>query len=84
MYKRQQLTGSFQHVQKAPRGDATHMVDTEEESFIKSITGKRGWVNSFHHQAIKDVAEGFLVTARADDGVVECIERQEGSFMCGV
>lgn len=32
-----QLTGSFQHVQKAPRGDATHMVDTEEESFIKSI-----------------------------------------------
>ena len=79
-----QLSGSFQHVQKAPRGEATHMVDTEEESFIMSITGKRGWVNSFHHQAIKDVAEGFLVTARADDGVVECIERQEGSFMCGV
>lgn len=79
-----QLSGVFQHVQKAPRGEATHMVDTEDGSFIQSITGKRGWVNSFHHQAIKDVADGFDVTARADDGVVECIERQEGSFMCGV
>lgn len=79
-----QLSGAFQHVQKAPRGEATHMVDTEEGSFIQSITGKSGWVNSFHHQAIKDVADGFDVTARADDGVVECIERQKGSFMCGV
>lgn len=79
-----QLSGVFQHVQKAPRGEAIHMVDTEDGSFIQSITGKRGWVNSFHHQAIKDVADGFDVTARADDGVVECIERQEGSFMCGV
>lgn len=79
-----QLSGALQHVQKAPRGEATHMIDTEDGSFIQSITGKRGWVNSFHHQAIKDVADGFDVTARADDGVVECIERQKGSFMCGV
>lgn len=79
-----QLSGSFQHVQKAPRGEATHVVETEEGSFIHGITGKREWINSFHHQAIKDVAEGFEVTARADDGVVECIERLEGSFMCGV
>jgi putative glutamine amidotransferase len=79
-----QLSGAYQHVQKAPRGEATHMVETEDGSFIQSITGKRGWVNSFHHQAIKDVADGFDVTARADDGVAECIERQEGSFMCGV
>lgn len=79
-----QLSGVFQHVQKAPRGEATHRIDAEDGSFISSITGKRCSVNSFHHQAMKDVADGFWVTARADDGVVECIERQEGSFMCGV
>jgi putative glutamine amidotransferase len=30
--------------------------------------------NSFHHQAVKDVAPGFVVSARAEDGTVEAIE----------
>ena len=33
--------------------------------------------NSFHHQAVKDVAPGFTVAARADDGTVEAIEPTE-------
>lgn len=41
-------------------------------------------VNSFHHQSIKDTAPGFRVTARALDGVVEGIEKEEGTFMAGV
>ena len=31
-------------------------------------------VNSSHHQAVKDLAPGFRITARASDGVVEAIE----------
>lgn len=31
-------------------------------------------INSSHHQAIRDVAPGWIVTARAPDGVVEAIE----------
>lgn len=31
-------------------------------------------VNSSHHQAIKEVAPGWIVTARAPDGVIEAIE----------
>ncbi|HWA99253.1 MAG TPA: gamma-glutamyl-gamma-aminobutyrate hydrolase family protein, partial [Pirellulales bacterium] len=31
-------------------------------------------VNSFHHMAVDAVAEGFIVTARCPDGVVEAIE----------
>lgn len=79
-----QVAGSYQHVQKAPRGDAAHFIETVEGSFIHGIIGRRGRVNSFHHQAIKRTADGFYVTAMADDGVVECIERMDGSFMCGV
>ena len=32
-------------------------------------------VNSFHHQAIKDVPQGFRVVARAADGIIEGVER---------
>jgi putative glutamine amidotransferase len=51
---------------------ATHVV---EGSFLHSIIGETEiGVNSFHHQAIKQIAPGFTVTARADDGTVEAIE----------
>lgn len=35
-------------------------------------------VNSFHHQAIGDVADGLVVTGRAPDGVVEVLESASG------
>jgi len=31
-------------------------------------------VNSYHHQAVKDLADGLVVAARASDGVVEAAE----------
>jgi putative glutamine amidotransferase len=41
-------------------------------------------VNSRHHQSIKDLAPGFLVSATAPDGVVEAIERPDAEFCLGV
>ena len=42
-------------------------------------------VNSVHHQAIKDLAPGFVVEARCpDDGMIEAIRRPGGSFMAAV
>ena len=32
-------------------------------------------VNTFHHQAINDVPQGFKVVARAADGIIEAVER---------
>jgi putative glutamine amidotransferase len=31
-------------------------------------------VNSYHHQAVKDLAPGFRIVAKSPDGVVEAIE----------
>ena len=33
-------------------------------------------INSFHHQAIKELAKGFKVIARSDDGIIEGIENK--------
>jgi putative glutamine amidotransferase len=40
--------------------------------------------NSRHHQAVDQVAEGFVVSATASDGVVEGMERTGGNFALGL
>lgn len=52
-----------------------HGMETKENSFVGDVYGKKSSVNSIHHQGIKTVAEGFEVTAIAEDGTVEAIER---------
>ena len=41
-------------------------------------------VNSRHHQAVKQVAKGFTVSATAPDGIVEAIEDPSAAFCLGV
>jgi putative glutamine amidotransferase len=41
-------------------------------------------VNSSHHQAIKDLASGFVVNARSVDGLIEGIEATDRRFVLGV
>jgi putative glutamine amidotransferase len=41
-------------------------------------------VNSRHHQAIRQTAPGFEVSATAPDGVIEAIERPDLPFCLGV
>ena len=41
-------------------------------------------VNSYHHQAVREPAEGFEVMAMAPDGVIEAIRRPASRFMWAV
>ena len=36
-------------------------------------------INSFHHQAIKNLAPGFKISASAPDGIIEAIEKEDDS-----
>lgn len=41
-------------------------------------------VNSMHHQSVKQVGDGLVVSALAPDGVVEAVEATHDAFMVGV
>jgi putative glutamine amidotransferase len=46
--------------------------------------GIRLEVNSLHHQAVKDLAPGLRVAARAPDGIIEAVEVEGHPFALGV
>lgn len=41
-------------------------------------------VNSYHHQAVREVAEGFKITAISEDGIIEGIESENLPFAVGI
>lgn len=66
-------------------GNKVHSVNIEENTVLyKLLGGKRFDVNSHHHQAVKDVAPGFEVMARSDDGIIEAIRYCGDKFVWGV
>ncbi|MCE5218574.1 gamma-glutamyl-gamma-aminobutyrate hydrolase family protein [bacterium] len=80
-----EVEGAIKHAQSAPTSHATHSVEVVSGSRLEGILGKRSWrVNSFHHQAVRDVAAGFEVAATAPDGVIEAIERRDAAFCLGL
>lgn len=53
-----------------------HEVRAEEDSVLSRLFGERFFVNSTHHQAVKDVAPGLRITARSEEGIVEAFEHE--------
>lgn len=61
-----------------------HSININDKSSLNKIFGNNINVNSLHHQMIKKVANGFKSIAWACDGVIEAIEKEEGSYVLGV
>lgn len=81
-----QVKGSkVKHSQRATSSYGTHTINIEKGSLLnKQIGLEKVAVNSFHHQAVKDLAPGFKATALAVDGVVEAIEKIGSNRVFGV
>ncbi len=79
-----QTDSTMQHNQMAPRDYATHNATVERGSMLYELLGDVIRVNSYHHQAIKDVAKGLKVVARASDGIIEAVEGEGDNFVMGV
>ncbi len=87
-----QLTGALEHSLPVPPNLAyslAHEVWVEKDSLLSKLMRERladdtCEVNSRHHQAVKEVARGFRVSATAPDGVIEAIEDPAADFCLGV
>ena len=67
------------------RHEVAHAVCVEPGTRLAQIVGAgEVGVNSFHHQALKRVAEGLIVTSHAPDGVVESVEFPGKRYYIGV
>ena len=80
----QDLKTPLKHGQDAPRSEATHSVTITEGSTLYALYGQETFVNSFHHQAVKDCGSHLHVVATAPDGVIEAVESTEQKALMGV
>ena len=80
-----EVDASLAHEQPNPRTEAGHLVRVARGTLLHRITGADELaVNSAHHQAAKEVGQGVVVNATAEDGVIEGIEHPGYRFCLGV
>jgi putative glutamine amidotransferase len=88
-----QIAGALTHSLPCPPNQSytlAHEVWLEKDSLLSRLMRDRladadtCEVNSRHHQAVKGVAPGFVVSATAPDGVIEAIEDPAQPFCLGV
>ena len=80
-----QVKESLLHSQNAPKNVLTHTIRIEQKTLLHKVIGKKKiWVNSKHHQAVKDVAPGLRIGARSEDGIIEAVEHPSKRFVLGV
>jgi len=69
----------------AIRNHLAHTIDVEPASRLAAIFGETHFgVNSFHHQAIKQLAPGLQAVGWSPDGVVEAVERTAHPWLLAV
>ena len=87
-----QIAGALAHSLAVPQHEPyelAHEVWVDKDSLLARLMRERLVdealeVNSRHHQAVKEVAPGFVATATAPDGVIEAIEDPAARFCLGV
>jgi len=80
-----QYPSRFDHHQKPPYDVPVHdVLICKDTPLYDCINEERIPVNSYHHQAVKDVAPGLKVMASSDDGLVEALYKPGNRFLWAV
>jgi putative glutamine amidotransferase len=72
------------HQKKDNGQPVQHAVQLESSSKLLGFLPQKITVNSRHHQAVKQLARDFKVSALSEDGVIEGIEHEKSPWMIGV
>jgi putative glutamine amidotransferase len=71
--------GPVDHNRAGARTDRSHAIRLAPDSLAAEALGATSLrVNSFHHQAIRDLAPGLVATGWSEDDLVEAVEGVEG------
>ena len=71
-----------EHHQTPPYDVPVHDVSIVKGTSLHKILGEEKIaVNSYHHQAVKDLAPELKIMAEAEDGIVEAVCRPENKFL---
>lgn len=68
----------------SPAHKPSHYVTVEKESVLFSIIGEKAFVNSRHHQAIKELAMPLKVIAKSPDGLIEAVQTKDDDQIVAV
>lgn len=82
----QDLPSAIGRVHQQEKGDTYwHDVEIVPDTGLFGMMGVSVMAtNSYHHQSVKDLAEGLRVTARSRDGVIEAVEGTDGPYLAAV
>jgi putative glutamine amidotransferase len=71
--------GPVDHNPAGTRTDRSHAIRLKPESLAAEALGATSLrVNSFHHQAVRELAPGLVATGWSEDDLIEAVEGTEG------
>lgn len=79
------IKDALKHSQGHSPSMPSHHITVSGGTKLHGILGAdRATVNSFHHQVIRDPGKDMIISAKADDGVIEAIEHKDADFIMAV
>jgi putative glutamine amidotransferase len=79
-----ELPNSGVHQGNQVSGPAFHQVFFKRNTHLRNLLGEQMLVNSYHHQAIKELGKGLIISGESPDGIAESIEGGKDTWMIGV
>jgi len=80
-----QIPDAVKHYSQGMHTVLLHTVDVQSDTLMERVFGAGSvGINSYHHQAVKDLGAGLRPNCHARDGVIEGMESSEGKPILAV